>query len=203
MALEVRLARESDAAGVLSIYAPIVKSTAISFELEPPSLDEIARRIARGSSWPFLVCGEGDTTLGYAYAVPFRERPAYRFTVESTVYVAEAARRRGVARGLYRSLLGCLALQGFARVVAGITLPNPASVALHEGLGFRPCALLERVGWKLDAWHDVGYWARGLGAGGTAEADDAPTREPSRTEEIASDPAFGAAVRAGVSELRR
>jgi phosphinothricin acetyltransferase len=200
MGLEVRLARESDAAGVLSIYAPIVESTAISFELEPPSLDDVRRRIARGSSWPFLVCAEDDTTLGYAYAVPFRDRPAYRFTVESTVYVAQDARRRGVARGLYRSLLGCLELQGFARVIAGITLPNPASVALHERLGFRPCAHLERVGWKLGAWHDVGYWARGLGARSTVEA---PAREPCPTEEIVADSAFAAAVRAGAADLER
>jgi phosphinothricin acetyltransferase len=187
---------------VLAIYAPIVERTAISFELEPPSLEEIATRIARGARWPFLVCEEDGSLLGYAYAVPFRERPAYRFTVESTVYVAEAARRRGVGRALYRALLACLATQGFTRVVAGITLPNAASVALHEAIGFRPCAHLERVGWKLGSWHDVGYWILTLRGD---RDDEPPPGEPRATSELIGDPALEAeleaALRRGEAEL--
>jgi phosphinothricin acetyltransferase len=182
-----RLARDTDAAGVLAIYAPIVTDTAISFELEPPSLEDIGRRIARGEHWPFLVCAEDDDVLAYAYAVGFRDRPAYRFTVETTIYVAATARRRGVARGLYRSLLACLEVQGYRRVVAGITLPNAASVALHESLGFRKCAHLERVGWKLGAWHDVGYWDRPLL---TEQGADPPAAEPRRASELSTDPSF-------------
>ena len=200
MDLTLRLARRADAAGVLAIYAPIVERTAISFELEPPSLEEVERRIARGASWPFLVCEEGGELAGYAYAVPFRDRPAYRFAIESTVYVAEGARRRGIARGLYRSLLGCLDAQGFARVIAGITLPNAASVALHEAIGFRPCAHLECVGWKFGAWHDVGYWALSLRPGRDREP---PVGEPLPLLELANDPALETALRSGEACLER
>lgn len=199
MSATLRLAHAADAAGVLAIYAPVVERTAISFELEPPSLDEMARRIARGAAWPFLVCdGGGGDVLGYAYAVPFRERAAYRFTAESTVYVAERAQRRGIGRALYRSLLACLTLQAFARVIAGITLPNAASVALHEAAGFRKCAHLEGVGWKLGAWHDVGYWALALRPEPGAEP---PTAEPSRTDELATLPAFLEALHSGQALL--
>jgi phosphinothricin acetyltransferase len=179
---------------MLSIYGPVVERTAISFELEPPTPGEMARRIERGATWPFLVASEGSTLLGYAYAVAFRERPAYRFTVESTVYVAEDARRRGLARALYASLVACLDLLGYARVIAGITLPNPASVALHEALGFRPCALLERVGYKLGSWHDVGYWALPLRL---ARDGGEPSREPLRMADLAGDTALADAIRTG------
>jgi phosphinothricin acetyltransferase len=199
MSLTLRLARAADAAGVLAIYAPVVERTAISFELEPPSLDEMERRIARGAAWPFLVCdaGGGDV-VGYAYAVPFRDRAAYRFTAESTVYVAERAHRRGIGRALYRSLLACLALQELARVIAGITLPNAASVALHEQAGFRKCAHLEGVGWKLGAWHDVGYWELALRSD---RGHLPPAAEPRRIDELASTPALQAALRSGQAFL--
>jgi L-amino acid N-acyltransferase YncA len=196
----LRLANDTDAAGVLAIYTPIVAQTAISFELEPPSLEETRRRIARGAEWPYLVCAEGEEILGFAYAVSFRERPAYRFTVETTVYVAAAAQRRGIAGALYRSLLRCLVVQGYRRVIAGITLPNVASVALHESLGFCKCAHLERVGWKLGSWHDVGYWSLSL----QPERDsDPPPAEPRRTCELAADPSFAAAVRSSLAGLAR
>jgi phosphinothricin acetyltransferase len=201
MAASLRLARETDAPGVLAIYAPIVERTAVSFELEPPPLEEMARRITRGATWPFLVCVDGASLLGYAYAFAFRERPAYRFTVESTVYVAEGARRRGVARALYGSLIACLELQGFARVIAGITLPNAASVALHEAFGFRPCAHLERVGFKLGAWHDVGYWALPLRLG---RDGGAPPGEPRPIADLVSESsrsALEAAIRTGAPAL--
>ena len=202
MAPSLRLARATDAPAVLSIYGPIVERTAISFELEPPRLDEMARRIERGSTWPFLASTDGSRLLGYAYAVAFRDRPAYRFTVESTVYVAEEARRRGVARALYASLIACLDLLGYARVIAGITLPNPASVALHEALGFRPCALLERVGYKLGRWHDVGYWALPLRLARENGGCGEPPGEPRRMADLLDDPALDAAIRTGEPALR-
>jgi phosphinothricin acetyltransferase len=112
--------------------------------------------------------------------------------------VAAAAQRRGIARALYRSLLRCLVVQGYRRVIAGITLPNVASVALHESLGFRKCAHLERVGWKLGSWHDVGYWSLSL----QHERDcDPPPVEPRRTGELAADPSFAAAIRSGLEAL--
>ena len=132
---------------------------AISFEFEVPSEAEMARRIsATLERAPWLLCEERGETLGYAYAVPFRARPAYSWSVESSVYIHASHRRRGIARGLYRSLLGCLREQGFHRLVAGITLPNPASVALHESLGFEPVGAFSDVGNKFDAWHAVGFW---------------------------------------------
>jgi L-amino acid N-acyltransferase YncA len=162
--VRLRLAREDDAPALLEIYRPIVEHTAISFELEPPSADEMARRVREyGAYAPYLVCeADGGAILGFAYAAPFRPRRAYRFTVETTVYVADAARRRGVARALYAALLESLRAQGFVTAVAGIALPNDASVALHEALGFQRAALLPAVGYKLGAWRDVGWWALAL-----------------------------------------
>jgi len=158
--LRLRLATEDDAASLLAIYRPIVEHTHISFELEAPSVAEMARRIREhGSLAPYLVCEQGGQALGYAYAAPFRPRRAYRFTVETTVYVAEAGRRRGIASALCRALLDGVRAQGFVTAVAGIALPNEASVALHERLGFRRAALLPAVGFKLGAWHDVGWWS--------------------------------------------
>jgi L-amino acid N-acyltransferase YncA len=136
-----------------------VRETAISFELEPPTAREIRRRIREsGVKTPWLVIVDGSRVKGYAYASPFRGRPAYRFTVEVTVYVDAAHRGQGVARALYGSLLEALRADGYRRAVAGIALPNPASVALHESFGFAPVGVFRKVGWKLGRWHDVGFW---------------------------------------------
>lgn len=162
-AATIRLATAEDAASIAAIYAPIVRETPISFELVPPDADEFRRRIASVlPRKPWLVCVERGRVLGYAYAHAFRDRPAYRWTVETSVYVAEEARRRGVAGALYRDLMARLAAQGFVTAVAGITLPNPASVALHERFGFRPVGVVPRCGFKFGAWHDVGFWSRPL-----------------------------------------
>ncbi|HVS15571.1 MAG TPA: GNAT family N-acetyltransferase [Thermoanaerobaculia bacterium] len=156
----LRLADEPDAAAILALYRPIVEHTHISFELEPPSVEEMARRVREyGAFGPYIVCEEARAILGFAYASPFRPRRAYRFSVETTVYVAETARRRGIAAALYRALLAGLYAQGFVTAVAGIALPNPESVALHERLGFERAALLRSVGYKHGRWHDVGWWS--------------------------------------------
>lgn len=168
----IRLAAVADAAPIADIYAPVVARTPISFEVEPPSAQEMARRmgVVLGST-PWLVCVDGETVTGYAYASRHHERAAYRWSVDLSVYVREGFRRSGVGGALYRSLLALLRLQGFRAAHAGITLPNAASVGFHEALGFRAVGVFPRVGFKLGAWHDVGYWQLELGdrAGAPAE----------------------------------
>ncbi|MFI5317307.1 MAG: arsinothricin resistance N-acetyltransferase ArsN1 family B [Myxococcota bacterium] len=159
----VRLAEPADAAGVQAIYAPIVRDTAISFEIDPPSVEEMSRRIAStGERWPWLVCSDDGDILGYVYAGQHRERAAYRWSVDVTAYMHARARRGGLGRALYSTLFSLLSLQGYHRAYAGITLPNQASVGLHEALGFKPVGVYPAVGYKLGAWHDVGWWQRAL-----------------------------------------
>jgi L-amino acid N-acyltransferase YncA len=164
MAAAIRLACADDAAQVQAIYAPVVRDTAISFEVDPPDVSEMGRRI-RGTltRLPWLVCERDGEVLGFAYAARHRERAAYRWSVDVSVYVDQQARRAGVGRGLYVSLLALLARQQFAAAHAGITLPNPASVGLHQALGFVPVGVYRAVGFKLGAWWDVGWWQRRLG----------------------------------------
>lgn len=159
----IRLATPRDAKGIAQIYAPIVADTAISFELAPPTEDEIAARVASTLAYaPWLVCGRGEEVWGYAYASKHRERAAYQWAMDASAYVHESRRRQGVARALYTSLFALLRLQGFYAVHAGITLPNAGSVGLHEALGFRPVGVYRSVGYKLGAWHDVGWWQPAL-----------------------------------------
>lgn len=161
--LTIEVATPRDAEAVAAIYAPIVAETAISFETEPPSALEMRRRITRSiQSFPWLVCRRGDDILGYAYAHAFAGRAAYTWSVETSVYVATDARRLGIGRSLYSALLPILADQGFHKAFAGIALPNPASVALHESVGFTPVGVYLGVGWKLGSWRDVGWWQRDL-----------------------------------------
>jgi phosphinothricin acetyltransferase len=163
--MKVRAATADDAAAIASIYAPYVTASVVSFETEAPDADEIARRIAEGDGhfpW-FVACDpEKDAVLGYAYAAAFRTRPAYRFTVETTVYIADGAQRRGIGTQLYRTLLPVLEAQGYAQAIAAITLPNQASVTLHERLGFHQIGTYERVGFKFREWRSVGLWQRAL-----------------------------------------
>lgn len=162
----LRHARESDGAAMWAIYAPYVERTATSFELEAPSIEEMAARVARHSdTHPWLVAEEGGELLGYAYASPHRARAAYQWCVEVSAYVAAVARRRGVARRLYTALFRQLEAQGYVNAYAGIRVPNDESVGFHEALGFVRVALYPRVGWKLGAWHDVAWYARDLRPG--------------------------------------
>jgi L-amino acid N-acyltransferase YncA len=166
-----------DAVGVAAIYAPVVTSTPISFELEPPGPAEMATRISQClPAYPWLVAVVAGEVAGYAYADRFAARPAYRWSVATSVYVAEAFRRRGAGRSLYACLLEVLRCLGYRQALAGITLPNQASVALHEAAGFRPAGLYLHVGWKLGAWHDVGWWQCDLGPGPEPAAE--PPAEP-------------------------
>ena len=165
MAARIRVAEAGDAEAIAAIYRPAVESSAISFETVVPDGDEIARRLADTLvSHPWLVCEIGGRVAGYAYASKHRVRAAYQWSVDTSVYVDAAFRRSGVGRGLYRSLFAILAAQGFFNAFAGIALPNPASVALHEAVGFEPLGVYRRVGFKLGGWHDVGWWQLALRA---------------------------------------
>jgi phosphinothricin acetyltransferase len=162
--VKVRLATADDAAAIASIYAPYVSATVVSFETEPPDAAEMRNRIESGGDlypW-FVAVGEDETLLGYAYACAFRARRAYRFSVETSVYVADGALRRGTGGTLYSCLLPILEAQGFTQAIAAITLPNEASVRLHEAHGFRRAGVYEQVGWKLGEWRSVGLWQRAL-----------------------------------------
>ena len=159
--VEIRSATAADAASILAIYAPIVRDTIISFETEVPTAAEIAHRIdATLKTYPFLVAEMRGAIAGYAYAGEHRARAAYRWSVDVTVYVAAPARRSGVGRALYARLLPMLAQQQFHAAFAGIALPNPASVGLHEAMGFTPVGIYREVGFKFGRWHDVGWWQR-------------------------------------------
>jgi phosphinothricin acetyltransferase len=161
--VSIRLATGDDAAAIYAIYERYVRETPITFETEPPGVDEMAARVTRTlQAHPWLVCvGDGEL-LGYAYGAPYRLRAAYQWSVEVTVYVRADAHRRGVGRAIYVVLLELLRLQGFYNAYAMITVPNAASVGLHESLGFTPAGVTRRVGFKLGRWHDVGTWELAL-----------------------------------------
>lgn len=162
----VRDATERDAAACAAIYAPYVAETAITFETDPPAAAEMARRIAAAASThAWLVLEDAGRVAGYAYAGPFRSRPAYRWACEVSVYLEPGRRRTGAGGALYRALLDRLAARGFRVAVAGMTLPNEASAGLHRAMGFEPVGTVRRVGWKHGRWHDVAWVQRALGAG--------------------------------------
>ena len=157
----IRSATAADAPAILSIYAPIVRDTIISFETEVPTVQEMADRIATTlKTHPYLVAEVDGSVTGYAYASQHRARSAYKWSVDVTVYVASERRRSGVARALYGRLLPILAERHFHAAFAGIALPNPASVGLHEAMGFAPVGIYREVGFKFGRWCDVGWWQR-------------------------------------------
>jgi L-amino acid N-acyltransferase YncA len=163
MAVSIRGATAADAAAVQTIYAPIVEHTAISFEDVPPTAAEMAHRIADYSaSHAFLVAERGGRLAGYAYGSPHRARAAYGRSVEVSAYVAEDARRTGVGRALYTELFVILKQKGFHAAFAGVALPNPGSIALHQAVGFTPIGVFHQVGFKFGTWHDVSWWERVL-----------------------------------------
>jgi L-amino acid N-acyltransferase YncA len=160
----IRMATPRDAAGIHAIYAPVVRDTIISFELEPPTESQLAQRIAATlRKYPWLVFEDAEGIAGYAYAAEHRERLAYQWSVDVSCYVHPRARRRGVGNALYQALLRVLRVQGFCNAFAGIALPNDASVALHEGVGFTPLGRYRNVGFKLGAWRDSGWWQCAFG----------------------------------------
>ncbi|HYV65845.1 MAG TPA: GNAT family N-acetyltransferase, partial [Myxococcales bacterium] len=175
---------------VAAIYRPWVERSAVSAELEAPGREEMAGRIAASTPYaPWLVCEGPDGIWGYAYASKHRERAAYQWSVDVAVYVGEAHRKQGVGRALSAKLFRLLRLQGFHAAHAGITLPNAASVGLHESLGFRLIGVYPRVGYKMGAWHDVGWWQLELRERSGEPAPPKTTadaqRDPAWAEELA------------------
>jgi phosphinothricin acetyltransferase len=160
MSVDYRIATLEDSPRIAEIYAPYVRDTAITFEIEPAAdAAEIAARMRRiGAVYPWLVATRDGEVSGYAYACENRTRAAYRWSVDAAVYLCPSAHRQGIGRGLYARLFALLRAQGFVNAFAGITLPNAASVGLHESFGFRLIGVHRDVGWKLGAWHDVGWW---------------------------------------------
>jgi phosphinothricin acetyltransferase len=161
MAVLIRLAAADDAAAIAAIYRPYVEDSRISFEQSPPDAAELARRMDNPIH-PWLVAEEGGKVLGFASTSPMRNRAAYRWSVETGVYVAQAAQGRGIGRALLGAHLRLLERQGFVTIVVGIALPNDVSVALHEKLGFVLSGIERGVGHKHGQWVDVGRWQRDL-----------------------------------------
>lgn len=168
--LIVRDASETDAPACAAIYSTYVLGTATTFETVPPSTTEMADRIAAAlATHAWLVAEDAGRVVGYAYAVPYRARAAYRWSCEVSVYLEQGRRRTGAGRALYEPLLERLADRGFRVAVAGMTLPNEASVGLHRSLGFEPVGTYRSIGWKLGSWHDVAMTQLRLGS-----AEDPP-----------------------------
>jgi phosphinothricin acetyltransferase len=181
----LRLVSLEDATQIAAIYQPMVSETAVSFELEPPAPDEIARRIeAVSADHPWIVMEDEGALVGYAYATDFRQRPAYRWSTETTIYLDGDRHGRGLGKILYNALLEVAILWGYANAFAGIALPNPASEALHASVGFQPIGVFPRAGFKMGRWHDVGWWHRSLSP---AEAPPEPKRpSPESLERLLS-----------------
>lgn len=160
---------DGDGAGCAAVYAPFVEHSGVSFESQVPDRAEFARRIERlSASHAFLVAEDERGVSGFAYAAPHRERAAYRWSTEVSVYIGARAQRRGLGRALYGQLLPLLARQGMWTALAGVALPNPASVALHEACGFKLIGVYHEIGFKLGQWFDVSWWELPLQSGETA-----------------------------------
>lgn len=192
---KIRMATPDDAPALQAIYAPFVAATVISFEAVPPTVEEMAGRIAKVlEQYPWLVAVDaGGAPVGYAYATQHRARMAYQWSVDVSVYVDPRVQRRRIGRGLYTALFVLLRGQGYINAYAGIALPNPASVGLHTALGFEPVGVYRQVGYKLGAWHDVGWWTLRLAA---------PPRDPDPPQPIgnlAGTPVWDAALTQGMA----
>lgn len=163
--LPVRIARANDASAVHDIYAPSVIGDACTFETTVPGADAMRERmLTRLQHYPWLVWDEGGDVLAYAYAGRFRERAAYDWIAETSIYVRPSAQGRGIARALYGTLLDVMRLQGINQAVGAITLPGAASVAMHESMGFTAAGVWSQCGFKLGQWWDVGIWQKALQA---------------------------------------
>jgi phosphinothricin acetyltransferase len=156
--ISVRPADVADAAACAAVYAPYVERSVSSFEETPPDAAVMAGRMLDAPRLPWLVAVRDSEVVGYSYASRHRARPAYRWSVEVSVYLRETERGRGTGRALYAELLDVVRALGYVRALAGITLPNDASVGLHEAMGFTPIGVFRGVGFKHGEWHDVGWW---------------------------------------------
>ena len=195
--MRIRLAVPSDGPRLAAIYEPAVVGSTLSIELTAPDGAEMSRRVVETTAQrPWLVA-EAESILGYAYASPHRVRLAYAWSVEVSIYTAHEAHRRGLGRALYTSLFAVLRLQGFQNAFAGVTVPNPASSAFHEAMGFELIGTYRRVGFKDGRWLDTRWYGRSLG-------DHPPDPAPPRAlPDLVSSLAFEEALQAGVEAWRR
>lgn len=191
----IRLANSVDAEALAAIYAPYCTSSIISFEEVAPTASEMAQRLHKIlPRYPWLVLEE-ERIAGYAYAGPHRERAAYRWAVDVTVYVHSDFHRRGVGTALYVALFAVLTAQGYHRAYAGVALPNPGSTGLHEAMGFEVVGDYRQVGWKLGGWHDVRWYQRTL-----RDGEPGPIRS---VDEVVPTPAWDQAMTAGLARYDR
>ena len=194
----IRMANLDDAEAIRDIYAPFcAEDSPVSFEVGPPSVEEMRRRIAACIECrPWLVCERENALAGYAYASRYRERAAYRWSIEVGLYIADDARRSGVGRGLYTTLLKILAAQNYVGVYAGVTLPNEGSAGLHEAMGFEAVGVYKKAGFKAGGWRDVGWYQK--------ELRPAPERpeEPINVHAIVAGEAWREAIAAGERLVR-
>ena len=157
--IRIRAATPADLEKMLSIYELSVRNSPASFEIDPPSLNSFEQRFKDISSkYPWIVCEIHGEVVGYSYASPHRERAAYQWSVESSVYLSSSNSKKGIGRALYSHLFQSLKEQGICNVFAGITIPNEASIRLHESLNFNYIGTYRNVGFKLNKWWDVGWW---------------------------------------------
>lgn len=193
----IRLATEEDAEAITAIYTPVVEQTHISFETRPPTTGETAQRIRTTTQrLPWLVCEYDGQITGYAYASPHKERPAYQWAVDVSVYVDEVWRRKGIANALYTSLFALLNLQGLRNAYAVIALPNPQSIAFHESHEFEKVGVYHNVGYKDGQWRDVGHWELPL------QSRPTPPSPPTPLSDLRNTDSYTDAVEAGEPSLR-
>ena len=183
---------------MLEIYAPYILESAVSFEMELPTIEEFQARVDHyQASLPWLVCEIGNTLAGYAYATDHRQRKAYSITKELSVYVHIDFRQRGIATGLYTALIEILKAQGVSNVLAGITLPNPVSVGFHESMGFKPVGIYHKVGYKFGKFHDTGWWEMMLNGHNNHPLDLIPVNKIEDTN------TWENAIARGVTKIKR
>ena len=171
----IRPSTEADLAAVAEVYAHYVRNTTSTFEIEPPAVEELARRRAEtvGRGLPHLVAEVEGAVVGYAYAVPYRPRPAYRFTVEDSIYIHPGQTGRGLGRLLLAAVVEACEQAGYRQMVAVIGgSDNAASIGLHASFGFVPAGLMRSVGFKFGRWLDSVLMQRGLGRGDETAAEE-------------------------------
>lgn len=178
----IRFAKEEEAAGILSVYEPYVRETAITFECETPSLDEFRERIREISrDYPYLVCLMDGRIAGYAYAHRQMERQAYQWNAELSVYIAKDCLRCGIGKALYGVLTDILRLQNVRNLYGGVTSPNANSEKLHESMGFKRLGVYHATGYKCGAWHDVAWFEKRIGDSAAHPAPFKSIREIDKT----------------------
>ena len=160
----IRLANpDTDSEQVAAIYYPYVINTAITFDTEPIEGRSFHEKITKSMAiYPWLVFEHEREIMGYAHGSQFRDKEAFKWAVETTIYVKESAHGLGIGKSLYQTLINCLRLQNFSLCIGVITMPNPASIYMHENLGFKKGMLIKKAGYKLGKWHDVGIWSAGI-----------------------------------------